>query len=129
MKAQIKKNQIVISLPVEKTPVPSSTGKTLIVAKSGTDSKAIVTYKDKEVTVNVSAYIYPEAKKPYEKTGEPAAKLEKNMMVITLPIGKPEPSSSGKTLLLSSTHGAIRTDVKVGGQNVFLNVNVYIPAN
>jgi hypothetical protein len=42
---------------------------------------------------------------------------------MTLP---PVPSSSGKTLVVASTHGNIYTGVQVDGKEVQLGVNAYI---
>jgi hypothetical protein len=49
---------------------------------------------------------------------------EDGVLVIRIPI-KPEPSSSGKTVLLASTHGNKRSDLVHDGQNVIISVNAY----
>jgi hypothetical protein len=38
----------------------------------------------------------------------------------------PEPSASGKTLVVASTHGNKVTDVLVGGKAVTIGLNAYI---
>lgn len=56
---------------------------------------------------------------------------KRGTLTIVLPIDLKNPSLSktGNTLLLSSTRGAVETDVKCNGQNLRLNVNAYIYAN
>lgn len=64
MKVRIdEKNKIlIIEIPINSPAVPSSTGKTLLVA-STTGAKATdVVVNDQELIVNVNAYIYKEAK-------------------------------------------------------------------
>lgn len=49
-------------------------------------------------------------------------------LVITLPINQhPEPSASGKTLVVASSHGNKATDAKVNGKPITVGVNAYIP--
>jgi len=52
--------------------------------------------------------------------------IEDNM-IITIPMQAPEPSSSGKTLVVASTHGNKVSDVQVQGKNVVIGLNAYIP--
>jgi hypothetical protein len=48
-------------------------------------------------------------------------------LVITLPINPhPEPSATGKTLVVCSSHGNKVTDAKVNGKPVTVGVNAYI---
>ena len=54
------------------------------------------------------------------------AKIENNELVIRIPIEKPKPSSSGKTLIVASTGGNTQTDVMVDGKPVFVGLNAYI---
>ena len=49
-------------------------------------------------------------------------------LVITLPLEKPAPSASGKTLVVASTHGNQRTTVEIEGKPVTVGVNAYISA-
>ena len=53
------------------------------------------------------------------------AKIEKNKLTITLPI-EPRKSASGKTLVLASTRGNIRTGLEHEGKEVFIGVNAYV---
>jgi hypothetical protein len=53
--------------------------------------------------------------------------IENGELVIRLPLNKPpEPSQSGKTLVIASTHGNQRSDVTVDGQPVTVGVTAYI---
>lgn len=52
-------------------------------------------------------------------------KIEKNQIVITLPIS-PRPSKSGKTTVIASTAGNIATTAVHDGQPVIVGVNCYI---
>jgi len=54
------------------------------------------------------------------------AKTENNELVIRIPLEKPKPSSSGKTLIVASTGGNVQTDVEVNGKPVFVGLNAYI---
>jgi hypothetical protein len=50
-------------------------------------------------------------------------------LVIEMPItNPPTPSKSGKTLLVATTNGALKTAATVNGQAVTVNLNAYIPA-
>jgi hypothetical protein len=51
---------------------------------------------------------------------------KRNVLLLELPLQKPEPSSSGKTLVVASTHGNVETDVEVQGRKVKVGVNAYI---
>jgi len=53
-------------------------------------------------------------------------KIENDELVIRIPLTEPRPSSSGKTLIVASTGGNVRTDVEVKGKPVFLGLNAYI---
>lgn len=54
------------------------------------------------------------------------AKIEKNELVIRIPMQKPTPSSSGKTLVIASTRGNMKTTVTVDGKPVTIGLNAYI---
>jgi hypothetical protein len=56
-----------------------------------------------------------------------SAKLEGNELVIRLPLEEPKVSSSGKTLVVASTHGNKETDIEIKGKKVVIGVNAYIP--
>lgn len=47
-------------------------------------------------------------------------------LVITLPLQTPTPSASGKTLVVATTRGNIKTDVLINGKPVTVGVNAYI---
>ena len=47
-------------------------------------------------------------------------------LVITMPLGKPVPSTSGKTLVVASSHGNRETDAKIDGKNIVIGLNAYI---
>jgi hypothetical protein len=54
--------------------------------------------------------------------------IENNEMVIRLPLIMPlRPSSSGKTLLVASSNGSVKTDCQVDGKQVTIGVNAYVP--
>lgn len=52
--------------------------------------------------------------------------LKGNDMVITIPMGTPTPSASGKTLVVASTRGNVITDAMIDGKPVVIGVNAYI---
>lgn len=54
------------------------------------------------------------------------AKIENNELVIRIPLQKPKPSTSGKTLIVASTGGNLQTEVTVDGKPVFVGLNAYI---
>lgn len=56
------------------------------------------------------------------------ANIEKGHLVIRIPMQAPTPSASGKTLVVASTRGNVRTTVEVDGKPVTVGVNAYIPA-
>lgn len=49
-------------------------------------------------------------------------------LVITMPLQTPTPSSSGKTLVVASSRGNVKTSVLVAGKPVTIGVNAYVPA-
>lgn len=54
--------------------------------------------------------------------------VEKNELVIRIPMEAPRPSSSGKTLVVASSHGNQATTATVNGKPVTVGVNAYIRA-
>lgn len=55
-------------------------------------------------------------------------KIVGSTLVIEIPLNSsPVPSTTGKTLVVASTHGNKVTDVKVAGKNVVIGLNAYIP--
>jgi hypothetical protein len=47
-------------------------------------------------------------------------------LVVEMPLEKPVPSKSGKTLLLASTHGVITTDIQFSGRQIALVANAFV---
>ena len=55
------------------------------------------------------------------------ATIENGELVIRLPLNKtPVPSTSGKTLVIASSHGNQKTDAPLNGQPIVIGVNAYI---
>lgn len=55
------------------------------------------------------------------------ASIEGEYLVIRVPMNaKPMPSSTGKTLVVASSHGNKQTEVEVQGKPVIVGVNAYI---
>ncbi len=52
--------------------------------------------------------------------------LKDNKLFIEIDMEKPTKSSSGKTLVVASTHGNIVTNVEVEGKPVTIGLNAYI---
>jgi len=52
-------------------------------------------------------------------------KIEKNQIVITLPIS-PRTSKSGKSTVIASTAGNIQTSAEYDGKPVTIGVNAYV---
>jgi hypothetical protein len=57
MKATIENGELVIRLPLNKTPVPSLSGKTLVIATSHSNQKTDAVVNGKPVVIGVNAYI------------------------------------------------------------------------
>ena len=56
------------------------------------------------------------------------AKVVGNKLVIEIALtAAPVPSTSGKTLVVASTHGNKVTEARVNGKNVVVGLNAYIP--
>ena len=53
--------------------------------------------------------------------------IKGNDLVITIPMQKPAPSASGKTLVVASSRGNKATGVLVDGKPVIVGLNAYIP--
>ena len=55
------------------------------------------------------------------------AAIEGEYLVIKVPLNaKPTPSSTGKTLVVASSHGNKQTEVEIQGKPVIVGVNAYI---
>ena len=50
------------------------------------------------------------------------------MLVIRIPIKKPTPSASGKTLVVASTRGNQKTGVQIDGKDLYVGANAYVYA-
>jgi hypothetical protein len=58
---------------------------------------------------------------------KPTAAIENGYLVIRVPMNaKPTPSSTGKTLVVASSHGNKQTEVEIEGRPVFVGVNAYV---
>ena len=53
-------------------------------------------------------------------------KIENGDLVIRLPLQEPRPSASGKTLVVASTGGNVRTTLLYKGKALTVGVNAYI---
>jgi hypothetical protein len=53
-------------------------------------------------------------------------KIKDGNLIITIPMQKPTPSASGKTLVVASTYGNQKTGVEVDGKELILGLNAYI---
>lgn len=54
--------------------------------------------------------------------------IEKNELVIRIPVQEPTPSASGKTLVIASTRGNLQTEATVNGRPVIVGLTAYIKA-
>jgi hypothetical protein len=52
--------------------------------------------------------------------------IKNGFLIITLPLQTPTPSGSGKTLVVASSHGNVKTSALVEGKPVTIGVNAYI---
>jgi hypothetical protein len=58
------------------------------------------------------------------------ARIVGNKLVIEIPLNSvPVASTSGKTLVVASTHGNKVTEAQVNGKNLVIGLNAYIPKN
>jgi hypothetical protein len=56
----------------------------------------------------------------------PSVEINGNTLIIKLPLQKPVPSSTGKTLVIASTHGTVQTEALHVGKKVSVNVNAFV---
>jgi len=54
------------------------------------------------------------------------AQIKDGNLVITIPLQKPTPSATGKTLVVATTHGNMVTTATVDGKPVTIGLNAYI---
>ena len=52
--------------------------------------------------------------------------IKGNVMTIEIEMQEPAPSSSGKTMIVASTHGSAATTATVNGKPVTVSLNAYI---
>ncbi len=53
--------------------------------------------------------------------------IENNELVIRIPVeNPPQPSASGKTLVVASSRGNVKTDVLFQGKPITIGLNAYI---
>lgn len=52
--------------------------------------------------------------------------IKDDKLIIEIDLQSPEPSKSGKTLVVASTRGIITTDAKVNNRNVKVGLNAFI---
>ncbi len=55
------------------------------------------------------------------------ARIEGNKLIITCDLEEPTPSASGKTLVVASTRGNMKTDLTVNGKPLTIGLNAYTP--
>ncbi len=60
--------------------------------------------------------------------GDVTVTREGDMLVIRIPIKEATPSSSGKTLVVASTRGNLKTGVQIDGKDLYLGVKAYVYA-
>jgi hypothetical protein len=53
-------------------------------------------------------------------------KIKDNKLIITCDLEEPVPSASGKTLVVASTRGNMKTSVEVNGKPLTIGFNAYI---
>jgi hypothetical protein len=53
---------------------------------------------------------------------------EGDLLVIRIPITKATPSASGKTLVVASTRGNLKTSLQIDGKDLYLGLNAYVYA-
>lgn len=58
--------------------------------------------------------------------GNVSVEVKNDSLVITIPMGTPAPSASGKTLVVASAHGNLVTSAVIDGKPVIVGVNAYI---
>lgn len=59
-------------------------------------------------------------------TGKMEAKIENGKLIISIDLQEPTPSASGKTLVVATTHGNVKTECVIDGKNVVIGLNAYI---
>ncbi len=62
MNVKINGNKLLVELDINETPEPSRTGKTLILASTGGFTPSGVRHQGKDVKINVTAIVKPDAR-------------------------------------------------------------------
>lgn len=57
------------------------------------------------------------------------AEIKNNQLILTLDLEEPHESTSGKTLIVASSKGIVRTSATVHGETVHVGVNAFIYGN
>ena len=60
------------------------------------------------------------------KVNSMKVEIKGKQLIITMDMQTPAPSSSGKTLVVASSHGNVQTSAEVDGKPVTVGVNAYI---
>jgi hypothetical protein len=53
-------------------------------------------------------------------------KIEDKKLIIVIDLQEPTPSASGKTLVVATTHGNVKTECVIDGKEVVIGLNAYI---
>lgn len=53
-------------------------------------------------------------------------KIENGKLIIAIDLQAPTPSASGKTLVVATTHGNVKTECMIEGKPVVIGLNAYI---
>jgi hypothetical protein len=59
---------------------------------------------------------------------DPTVTVENGVLNVSIPMHEPTLSDSGKNKLVATSHGAIKTTIKVDGKILRVNLNAYISA-
>lgn len=51
--------------------------------------------------------------------------IKNNTLFIEIPLSEPRPSGSGKTLLVATTGGAVKTSEQINGKALTVSLNAY----
>ena len=54
------------------------------------------------------------------------ARIDGEKLIVEIDMQAPEPSASGKTLVVASSHGNQETEAEVNGKKVIVGLNAYI---
>jgi hypothetical protein len=54
-------------------------------------------------------------------------KIENGFLVIRAPLQTPQPSASGKTMVVASSRGNVKTAAMIGDKPITIGLNAYIP--